>query len=369
MSGPYRFAAATQGDDAQLRARMAQDRMEGDIAVSFRREPSYFAGCRVQGESTTVVKCVDASSGRIVGLGSRSTSMLHVDGAPERVGYLADLRVATAERRGTLLARGYRYLRELHVADPVDFYLTVIYEGNRPAFDALVGARAGLPEYRDAGRILTPAIHLDFARSPLGIGGVEIVRGSPARLAEIVAFLNACQGRKQFAPVYRESDFGPGRFLDLQAGDFFLAMRGARIVGTLAAWNQERIRQTHVERYSPRLRTLRPLYNLAARMSALKPLPEPGSRIPYVVLACVAVEDDDTALFRCLLRGAYNELRRGPWHYAIAGLHESDPLAAVLGDYRRIEAAGRLFTVHYPEAGTRMAALGRRVPFMEAGCL
>jgi hypothetical protein len=369
MSKRYRFELATAADDAQLCARMAEDRMEGNIAISFRREPSFFAGCSLQGERTTVIKCVDSQDDRIVGMGSRSTSTMYVDGRPERIGYLADLRAAPAHRRGTLLARGYRFLRELHEGDPVAFYVSVIYEGNKPAFDSLIGARAGLPRYRDAGCLLTPAIHFDFPRRQIRIPGVDIIRGRDELLPEIVAVLNAQQSRKQFAPVYRTGDFGNGRFTHLYARDFFLAVGGGKIVATLAAWDQTHFRQTHVERYSIPLRVLRPMYNLAARVSPLKPLPQPGARIPYVVLACLAVQNDDVALFRCLLRAAYNKLRCEPWHYAIAGLHERDPLARVLGEYRRIEAAGRLFTVHYPEAERRVASLEPRIPYLEAGCL
>jgi hypothetical protein len=368
VTSRYRFELATAADDAQLRARMAEDRMEGRIAVSFRREPSYFAGCRVQGEETQVVKCVDTESGRIVLVGSRSTSLHFVDGAPLRIGYLADLRLAPDHRRGMLLRTGNRFFSAMHARDPVPFYVTVIYEGNAPALGTLLGARAGLPEYRDAGRILTPAIPLEFPRRPIGIDGIEVKRGSEATLPAIVEFLNTWQSRKQFAPVYRVSDFPAGRFLGMRLEDFFLALSGGRIVATLAAWDQVAVRQTHVERYSPGLRVLRPLYNLASRLTPLKPLPREGTRIPCLVLSCAAAENNDVKLFRCVLRAAYNGLRGGPWHYAIAGLHESDPLAAALQDYRRIPAAGRLFTVHVPGTADR-AESQPRIPYMEPGCL
>ena len=115
----FEFSLAGPADDLQLRARMAGDVMEGGIAVSFRREPSYFSGCRLQGDATQVVKCVDTTTGRVVGLGCRSTTMAFVDGKRERIGYLSDLRLAPELRRGPLVARGYRMLRQLHVADPV----------------------------------------------------------------------------------------------------------------------------------------------------------------------------------------------------------------------------------------------------------
>jgi hypothetical protein len=369
MSSRYRFALASPEDDAQLRARMAADNMEGDIVISFRREPSYFAGCRVQGDRTEVIKCVDTTSGEIVGLGSRSSLIAYLNGEPQRIGYLADLRSEPSHRRGTLLARGYRFLRELHERDPLPFYTTVIFAGNRAALDSLVGARARLPIYRDFGRILTPAIHLDFPRRSMRLPGVELVRGSASDLSEIVQFLNKWQGRRQFAPCHSETEFGSGRFTGLGAENFFLARRHRRIVATLGVWNQAAIRQTHVESYSPALSRLRPLYNLAARLSPLKPLPAAGARIPYVYLACLAAEEDDARLLAVVLRDAYNQLRRGPWHYAIAGLHETDPLALVLNDYRTIPAAGRLFVVHYPEDAERVTALEGRIPYLEAGCL
>jgi hypothetical protein len=365
----YEFALATAADDAQLRARMAMDHMEGAIAVSFRREPSYFAGCCVQGDVTQVVKCIDHQTGVLAGLGCRGATQAYVDGAALKIGYLSDLRVATEYRGGTLLARGYRYFRDLHDADPVPFYTTMIYEGNAPALDTLMGGRAGLPHYRDWGRFLTPALHLDFRMKPAPVAGVSVERGSNARLAEIVSFLNRWQSRKQFAPVYRESDFPHGRFRGLRGEDFYLAIRHGRIAGTIAVWDQSVLRQTHVERYSTALTLLRPAYNMLSMVSPLKSLPAPGERIPGVYLACLATEEDDVTVFRHLLCAVHEDIRRGPWHFAIAGLHESDPRAAVLTEMRHIPAAGCLFAVHFADQPLSLDPLEMRVPYLEAGCL
>jgi hypothetical protein len=217
--------------------------------------------------------------------------------------------------------------------------------------------------------VLTPAIHLDFPRPALRVEGVEFGRGVAAELPRIVEFVNRSRRRRQFAPVWRVEDFGAGRLAGLAAGDFFVARAGGRIVGTIAAWDQAALRQTHVERYSRRLALVRPAWNLAARVTPLRPLPAPGARIPFVYLAGAAVEGDDARLFRGLLRAAYDGLHRGPWYYAIASLHERDPLAAALDDYRRIPAGGRLFVVHYPEDSAAADRLSPDVPCVEGGCL
>jgi hypothetical protein len=368
LSSRFRFSLAGPEDDADLRALMAAGRMEGDIAVSFRREPSYFAGCCVQGDHAAVIKCVEVETGRVIGHGCRSTLEAFVAGAPRRIGYLSDLRSVADYRRGTLLARGYRFLRELHEGDPVPFYYTVIYDGNALAMANLVGARAGLPAYVDQGRVLTPALQLGFRKRELTLAGVRVVAGESARLEAIVEFLNREQRDRPLAPVRYPAQFTPGgRYSGLAAGDFLLAENSTgEILGTIAIWDQRDIRQTHVERYSRRLAIVKPVYNLAARALPFRPLPSVGARVPNVYLCCVAARGHDVAIFRLLLRAAYNRLRASSAHYAIVGLHERDPFVVEIEDYKRIPAAGRLFLVHYPEVP--LPNFGGRVPSVEAAC-
>jgi hypothetical protein len=184
----------------------------------------------------------------------------------------------------------------------------------------------------------------------IALPGVALRRARADELDAIVAFLNRQLRSRQFAPVYQAQDFLPGgRCTGLAANDFFVAIRDGCIVGTIAAWDLAAVRQTHIERYSRALAALRPLYNLASAFSSLKPLPTVGARIPHLYLSCIAVAQDELPLFRALLRFAYNELRRGPSHYAVAGLHERDPLAPALAEYRAIAAAGLLYKVDFDQ--------------------
>lgn len=361
----FEFSLAQAQDDAALRQRMADERMEGHISVSFRREPSYFAGSAVQGQQAQVIKCVDGSNGELVALGARLTLSAFINGQPQRLGYLSDLRGKRALRGGTLLARGYRYLRALHEQDPVPLYFSLILEGNQAALANLTGARVGLPQYQDYGRVLTPALHLDLPRRAIKLPGIRFTQARVEQLPAVFEFIQRQYAGKQFAPVYVAADMHGPRLLGLRAQDLTLALRGNRLVGVLAAWDQRAFRQTHIERYSTTLARLRPFYNVLARLTPLKPLPAIGAPIPYLYLALTAVEDNDPNLYRALLAQVHAQRRRGPWHYVIAGLHERDPLVAVLAEYRRIEAAGRLFVIHYPEHQSHYQALDGRPAYIE----
>jgi len=355
----YRIDVAGPEDDAALRARMAADWLRGPVSVSFRREPSYFAGCALQGDHAQVYKCIDTDTGTVVGMAARLMTRLYVNGALRRVGVLSDMRVAPEARGGTLVARGFKVLRELHAADPVDFYMTAILDGNRTALTTLASGRAGLPTYRDFGLMLTPALHLDLPRPPLPVAGVGFRRAAAGDATALAELFAAAGARRQFARDY--GCLPPG----LAVPDFFVAERGSRLVACLAAWDQHALRQTHVESYTAGLAVLRPFYNAASRLLPMKPLPAPGQRVPCLYFAAVALCDDDMALWRGLLRHAYRDVRRGPWHYAILSLHERDPLAAALSDYRAIRAAGRIFVVHYEDGADAVARIDARPPYLD----
>ncbi len=365
----FQFSLADDNDDMALRKRMSNDVLQGSIAVSFRREPSYFSGTAIQGEQAQVIKCVDRQSGQLAGLGARLQLDAFINGQQQRIGYLSDLRGDSDYRGGTLLARGYRYLRELHVADPLPLYYSLILEGNTLALNNLTDGRAGLPIYQNMGKILTPAIHLDLPRKTVTEPGLCIQAATTNQLPAVFKFIQQQYAHKQFAPIYRAEHIGRSRLSGLRANDILVATRDNKIVGTIAAWDQCHIRQTHIERYSPLLNSVRPIYNLAASVSPLKPLPAVGRVVPYFYLALVAIGNDDVSIFRALLSRLYNQRRQGKWHYFIAGFHEHHPLSAVLEEYRSIKAAGHFYLIYYPEQSSAVHRLDKRVPHIEIGAV
>ena len=367
----FAFDAAGPDDDAGLRRRLALDVMPGRISITFRREPSYFATTHLQGRDTEVIKCTDLETGVIIGMASRSLRDAWVGGEKAEVAYLADLRGDKRYRNGTLLARGFRHLGALHRRQPVGLSYAVIYEGNEVARRLLASGRAGLPRFQAIDRLLTPAIHLDLPRAPIPLPGLALRRATEADRPALIAFLSHEWRSKNLAPADPARALTSGELRSIAMHDIFIALRGQQVVASVAAWDQRPLRQTHVESYAGALRWLRPVFNLAAAITPLKPLPSPSQPIRSLYFGLIASERNDPAPFRALLRHAYNAVRKGPWSYAIAGLCESDPLALVLRDYRRIEAAGLIHLVRFAddEADALQHFGGATPTYLEAGCL
>jgi hypothetical protein len=368
----YRFELATPDDDLDLRHVLAATTMGGRISVTFRREPSWFAGAVVDGRSRQVVACRDLRTGRIIGFGCRSIRDVYLNGSPGVVGYLSGLRILPEHRNLGLLARGFAFFRELHRDDQVRFYLSTIAAGNELAQAVLTSGRAGLPSYHPAGTYHTVAIPLPRRRptSP-ACGGASVRPCREADLPAVLDFLAAAGARRQFFPRLRPDDFlnAEGMMRGLSLGRLLLAERGGRLVGTLAGWDQHDDRQSVVRAYGGLLGRARPLYNLWAGIRGLPALPPPGGQLRYLMGAIPVVLDDDRVVFAALLAALGAAAAGGPWTHLLLGLHESDPLLQVA---RRRQAAcylTRLFLVCWPDGDQSRGALDGRAPYLEAGSL
>lgn len=359
----YTLSLAGPADDAQLRERMAHDWIEGDAAITLRREPSYFDASRLLGAVVQAIVVREGSTDRIVATGCRSIATSYIDCQPQRTAFLSDLRIDPSHRNGFLLARIYRFLRTLHDADPLPCY-TLVYDDNERALNNLLGGRAGLPHYLPYGRVIARAVRLMGRRAELRLPGVEVRRATPSELPELVRFINAQRATRRWAPALDIADFAPGGRCDtLRAEDFFVASRNGRICATMAVWDQSTLRQAHVERYARATQLLRIPYNLMASVRGWPKLPAHGKPLPYVYLAFVAAQDDDTALCAALLSYVYNSLCGTPYLYALAALHDDDPLQAVFDDYPGTTSIVRAFEVDF----SHEPGLGRAVSSQRAG--
>jgi hypothetical protein len=369
----FTFNLATPADDAALCDLLAATPMEGAISLAFMRRPSYFAAAQVEGRDVQIGILRDGESQKVVGMGSRAISSRYVNGKPTSVGYLSGLRLMHSLRGSAgLLARGYRFLRELHEDRATNFYLTTVANDN-PVGRVLTSARAGLPVYHPCGNYHTLAISTSrFMRNcARGDNAIEIRRAEESDRDAIVTFLNECGPARQFFPVYEREDLFSNRGLlqGLQPTDVTLAVRGTEIAGTIGCWDQRAFKQIIVDRYSPWLVALRPFYNMWASFRQQPVLPAAGSMLAATLAAIPVVRDDNEQVFRQLLATRLHDLAQQGNRLLLVGLHSADPLLRIAQRFAGRDYVTTLYIVYWPEEMPDIEDLLERTPYLELGSL
>ena len=125
--------------------------------------------------------------------------------------------------------------------------------------------------------------------------------------------------------------------------DLVMARREDRIVGVLGLWDQSGYKQTVVQSYADPLRRARPLYNLAARLTGIQPLPGKGQHIRSAYASFVCVEHDDPGIFAALLREVTRLAATRGYAYLMLGLAERDPLLPTARGYPHIAYHSTLY--------------------------
>ena len=362
------FQLASTEHEQGLRELLRNSPMPGWIRVAFGREPDFFQAVKVQGRFNQVLVALEGD--RVLGMGCRSIKPVLIDGARTDIGYLNGLRLLPEIRRSGVLARGYAALKKLHEEKPALAYLTTIIESNREAEQLLTSGRAGLPHYLDQGRYVSFAINLRQRRRKYS-PGIKVQRGDELGLEAVLSFLKEQGGRRQFFPALEEADFANGQFPGLRLGDYRVAVNGqGELLGVAAAWDQSAFKQNIVAGYALPVRMLRPAINACLALAGFRPLPDPGQQLGSLYLAFCCVREDDPAVFRALLEQFYSEQQGSGYHFLVLGLHELDPLRAVLSHFLAFRYVSRCFLVCWDDGLDFVNKLDReKVPYLELAAL
>jgi len=179
-----------------------------------------------------------------------------------------------------------------------------------PQMPSPTARRAAMPTLTDHGRILTPAIHLDFDRRAIREPGLTFEHGRHDGLSEIVAFLSRTYPEKQFAPHVRELSGLPGTgTTSLLTGDSRQPDCG--LLRTMGPTPESA--KTHIEKYSrgagPSPSVLQPGRHAITASKRLS-RPRIASALSLPLLCCHRAEQSCDLFVRCSAK-FYRRFRTG----------------------------------------------------------
>ena len=361
-----KFELACESDDPDLRRLLRENPIPGSISLSFEREPNYFYAAAIEGDFHQTIVAREADTKKVIAFGNRSVRPLFVNGITQDVGYMSQLRVRPNYGRGLYLARGladgFKKYHELHQDGRAPFYLMSVIEDNTPARRLLTSGLPAYPCVQEYVRMFTYVIYPVRKKQKLSLPrSLSIVRGSDEYLDKIVDCLNRNGSRKQFAPYWTKEALLSSLVPAPAIHDFFLILDGNHLVGCLACWDQTSFKQTVVRGYSGSLARWRKLLNLFSPLGILPYLPEPNTSLRHSYASHLAIENDDPEIFAILLRAIYNENQQRGYSYFMIGLVESNPLRAVVQEYRPLTYISQLYLVGWEDGQAAIADVDKQL--------
>jgi len=367
--GELVYAVAGRDDDSDIRRLLADNATDGWIRLSLEREPAPVAAGAVMGRHHGIVIARHRRGGEPVGLCEWSARESYVDGDVQLLAYLGLLRVAPPYRHQLgVIKGGFEAVRRLlHRQSATPYALTAIAAENATALRLLGANLPGMPCYRALEAFSTFALR----PRPAIAAAVRVERAAKDDLPAIAVRLARSYRDYQFAPAWSARDLAdPVLCKGLRGEDFLVVRHGPGIAGCVALWDQSAFRQTIVRGYAGWLAACRPLANLAGRMIGLPRLPAAGEPLRQVYLSHLAVEGNDTGLFRALIDAGLAQAHRRGFPLALTGLASRHPLAAVLNrHYRPREYRALLHVVNWDDGRAAAAAIGARIPHVEIAVL
>lgn len=327
---------ATDADDAVLRGLLRANAMPSWVEMTIEREPSFFAGRRFQDQEWAVIA---EENGRAVGMYTVSARKLFMNGQPEQIRYLGNLRVSTADRhRIRHLRAGYASIRSLiPEGSGSPWWFTVIASENAQAIRLLEAGVTGLPRYQFLGDYVTLA--LPTARSH---ARALWRMARETDLDELVAFYNAQARRFALAPMLDQRIV---RRVGIER--FFVIEQAGRVLAVAALWDQRSFKQIVAAKYREPLGQLLPIYNLYARLFRRVPLPPTGEALSHTFVAFLALSgdlhEDAEGVFGDLLSHCRTPI-------ASLGLHAENPLNDRLRAFKPVRYRSRVYGVTFEES-------------------
>ncbi len=340
------YQKAGPADDREIRELLRSNDMDSWVRMSIEREPSFFHGENLAGQSSTVIARKSQSPQQVVGMYSLAMQQAHVNGVPVETAYLGALRVNPEFRhRLRILKNGFASARALYGVDEMTVFTSVASE-NVAARRLLEANLRGMPCYTPAGEVESMGFSTRQGKS----AGL-LQPATAADVPALVEFFNSAAGSYQFSPVLsKEWLTGLPRSGGLRLSDFWLLKDGARLRGCIAIWDQRAFKQIVARGYRFPLNILLGGYNFYARLTGRISLPRPGDELQQVFLSFLALDNEardnvDEIVREALLISGQKGARVGT-----LGLSAENPLALRLQN--RLHASvyrSCIETIHWPD--------------------
>jgi hypothetical protein len=285
-AGGVVYRKASTQDDAAIREILRSNEMDSWVRMSFEREPSYFNGENLMGQSVSVIARRNNTPHDVVGMYSMAVRESHLNGIPTVTGYLGALRVNREYRHQlSIVKNGFASVKILAKIAPLPCFTSIASE-NKLARRLLEANLRGMPKYWPLGEMETMAFSTSQGRNK------KLLKSAAAEdIPALVEFFNKNAASYQFSPVITEAWLrNLSGTTGLKISDFLLLKNGPDVHGCVAIWDQRAFKQIIARGYCFPISLFRTSYNRFAGLTGRLTLPRVGDQLQQVFLSFLALD-------------------------------------------------------------------------------
>ena len=338
---------ADRSDNEGLLALTSMTPMGGEISIRIDRKPDFFRLLDRRGRCHVLVA---REHGTIVGSISAAEVSVHVDGKPESVYYLGDLKTHPGYQRTGLAVRLVKSMHRHLLSVGADLVIWTAAYGNKqvlPFFDG----RVGLPR-----------------AAAIGIFNVYQILPSRRRRRSSAYVIREERGSEElcrfYDEQYRSYQFGP-RFTPglLEESRHWVARSGSRLQAAISLVDVGAAKQNVLIRLPFGLGILFPVLRFLRLIFPIARVPQNNKPVRILYVKALAFREGHEAALDLLLQASRNVAFESNYHFLAIGVHEKDPLGRRLAKYPKFTFKSLGFIVSLKRGEREVQQLMDRIPY------
>ncbi|MFT7109152.1 MAG: hypothetical protein ACI843_000810 [Psychrobacter glaciei] len=345
MSARFKIRRAEQSDSQALLTLINNTPQPGSVSLNFERSPNFFHATEITTSEPEVWLMEDHHEYRLAASFSIGKRYVYVNGEKKLTRYGNDLRIHEDYKGGRTLFRLFKKYREL-MQD--DWMQTVILEDNKTSINTVGSGRLSLPNYHEAGKLVTHMITLNQKIVP---EKHKIRRATSCDVNLIQAFFDENAKKKQFYPCYDFSKINSGNsyYRNLDINNYYLCIENNELVAVAGVWDQKEFKQTRFLSYHGNMRLLRHINNISSKFFGGLNLPAPGSIGNYISMHSILCKDNSPSLLKSLVSKIMMDYKDSSYDALILGFDKKDILHQGVNKLKRHSLVSNHYLVSYGE--------------------
>jgi hypothetical protein len=291
--------------------------MEGRISIRIDRNPDFFQLLKQRGPGKLFVA---ENAGKIIGCFSASMMNTFVNGNPDKVHYLADLKIHPSSLGSTLASRLLYEMFDYLRTEKADLFFSTAAFGNEKVMPLFEG-RIGLPKFQCIGTFnvyqIIPIVKKTVSHK-YTIAEIPLNDG-------IINFYTRFLKRYQYSPMIYETTLHGTRNL--------IAIRNNETVASLSLVDVGSSKQNVLVRLPRSLNLIVSILRKFNKLVKILNLPEFNKPIKIMYIKVFAFKDGCEDALELLINQARTICLREKYCFLSIGIHEKDPLNKIFSQY------------------------------------